>query len=399
MGQRSPPIFLWYHIQASGLMPSPTVPSRRRLERIVPVDMLVAPLDESANCGGSGVENRDFVLFDDLPKSAFVGMVGRTFVHHTRGTGREGAVDDIAVPGNPAAIGGTPKNIVVAMIKDPLEGFLGVEVVASGGVFYAFGFSGRAARVKDKERGFAVERLGGAVVRGFGHQLVPPVVAARFHLDRFVDPIEDETFFDGGRFGKRVIDRLFKRQRLATTPARVGGDLEFCVGVVVAVGDCLSRKTGEDDRVDRANPSTGEHGDRQLRHHGHVDRNDIAPADAELLHAVGRLADFAVQLGISQRAAIARLAFPEDGQFVAEAGGDVSVEAVGADIGLTTDKPLGVGFVPDHCFSKRLEPVELFASQVGPELRRIGLGLVPESLILVERFDACLGGKFRAGRK
>ncbi len=29
MGQRSPPITRWYHIQASGLIGSPTLPSRR----------------------------------------------------------------------------------------------------------------------------------------------------------------------------------------------------------------------------------------------------------------------------------------------------------------------------------------------------------------------------------
>ena len=32
-GQRPPPMTLWYHIQASGLIGSPTVPSRRRLDR------------------------------------------------------------------------------------------------------------------------------------------------------------------------------------------------------------------------------------------------------------------------------------------------------------------------------------------------------------------------------
>src|SRR6266567_2189375 len=32
-GQRPPPIFLWYHIHASGLIGSPTVPSRRSDER------------------------------------------------------------------------------------------------------------------------------------------------------------------------------------------------------------------------------------------------------------------------------------------------------------------------------------------------------------------------------
>ena len=33
IGQRPPPTVLWYHIQASGLIGSPTVPRMRRLER------------------------------------------------------------------------------------------------------------------------------------------------------------------------------------------------------------------------------------------------------------------------------------------------------------------------------------------------------------------------------
>ncbi len=33
IGQRSPPMTRWYHIHASGLIGSPTVPRRRRLER------------------------------------------------------------------------------------------------------------------------------------------------------------------------------------------------------------------------------------------------------------------------------------------------------------------------------------------------------------------------------
>ena len=36
MGQRPPPMISWYHIQASGLIGSPTEPSRRRLERSRP---------------------------------------------------------------------------------------------------------------------------------------------------------------------------------------------------------------------------------------------------------------------------------------------------------------------------------------------------------------------------
>jgi hypothetical protein len=34
IGQRPPPTVLWYHIQASGLIGSPTVPRMRRLDRL-----------------------------------------------------------------------------------------------------------------------------------------------------------------------------------------------------------------------------------------------------------------------------------------------------------------------------------------------------------------------------
>ena len=102
--------------------------------QIVLVDPVVAPLDERADGGRGGVENRDAVLLDDLPEAAFVGPVRRPFVHHHRGAGRQRAVDDVAVPGDPAAIGRTPKDVFIAMVEDPLERFLGEQVVAGRGV-------------------------------------------------------------------------------------------------------------------------------------------------------------------------------------------------------------------------------------------------------------------------
>ena len=35
IGQRSPPIMRWYHIQASGLIPSPTVPKQPQARQVV----------------------------------------------------------------------------------------------------------------------------------------------------------------------------------------------------------------------------------------------------------------------------------------------------------------------------------------------------------------------------
>ena len=126
--------------------------------QIVLLDVLVAPLDERANRRRGGVEDRDLVLLDDLPEAAFIRAVRRAFVHQDRRAGGERAVDDVAVAGDPAEIGGAPEDVVVAMIEDPLKRFLDEQVVAGGRVLDALRFAGGAAGVEDEQRRFAVER-------------------------------------------------------------------------------------------------------------------------------------------------------------------------------------------------------------------------------------------------
>ena len=325
IGQRSPPIMRWYHIHASGLMPSPTVPKQPQARQVVLLDVLVAPLDERANRGRGRVEDRDFVLFDELPEAAFVRIVRRAFVHQHRRAGRERAVDDVAVAGDPADVGRAPEDVVVAMVEHPLERFLDEQVVAGRRVLDALGFAGRAAGVEDEQRRFAVHRRGRAIGRRLLHQLVPPEVAAGLHVHLGAtgsasapDATQHDALFDGRTLGERLVDRLLERQHLAAPPAAVGRDLQLGAGVAVALGDRLGREAGEDHRVDRADPRTGQHRDRQLRHHRHVDRHAVARLDAEVLEHVRELAHFAVQLGIRERARVARLAFPENRRAVAQ---------------------------------------------------------------------------------
>ena len=99
-----------------------------------------------------------------------------------------------------------------------------------------------------------------------------------------------------GTFGQRLIDRFFQRQRLAAPPADVGRDLQLGLRVAVAIGDRLGRKAAKNHRVNRADPRAGQHRDRQLGHHRHVDRNAIARLNAKLLQHIGELANFAMQL-------------------------------------------------------------------------------------------------------
>ena len=69
----------------------------------------------------------------------------------------------------------------------------------------------------------------------------------------------------------------------------------------------------------RADPGAGQHRDRQLRDHRHVDRDAVAGPDPELLERVGGLADLALEVGVGQRPGVAGLADPVVGDLVAEA--------------------------------------------------------------------------------
>jgi hypothetical protein len=83
-------------------------------------------------------------------KAAGVRGAGHPFVHEAGGPVGEGTVHDVAVAGNPADIGGTPVDIGIPMVEGPLEGHVGVEVVAPGGVDDPLGLAGGAAGIEDE---------------------------------------------------------------------------------------------------------------------------------------------------------------------------------------------------------------------------------------------------------
>src|SRR5690606_16525438 len=73
--------------------------------------MFVAPLDEGANGGGRSVENVDLVLLDDFPEAIELREIGRALVHDGRRADKKRSVDDVAVTGDPADIGGAPVDV------------------------------------------------------------------------------------------------------------------------------------------------------------------------------------------------------------------------------------------------------------------------------------------------
>ena len=118
-GQRSPPMTWWYQTHASGLIGSPTDPSSRSDDRSCVCRPLGAPAHERANRRRRRVEDRDAVALDDRPEAILLRPVGRAFVHHDRRAVGQRSVHDVAVPGDPADVGGAPVDVVFLADRRP----------------------------------------------------------------------------------------------------------------------------------------------------------------------------------------------------------------------------------------------------------------------------------------
>ena len=178
IGQRPSPTTRWYHSQASGLIGSPTEPSRRSDCAAGLLHRRFALAHQRADRGRRGVEDVDLVLVDDLPEARDVGIVRHALEHQRGRAVGERAVDDVAVPGDPADIGRAPVDVAVVVVEDVLVRHRRVDEVAAGRVQHALRLAGRARGVEDEQRVFRVHLLRRAVGRHLGDLLVVPDVAA-----------------------------------------------------------------------------------------------------------------------------------------------------------------------------------------------------------------------------
>ena len=206
--------------------------------------------------------------------------------------------------------------------------------------------------------------------------------------------LDDDRRLDRRRVGERLVGVLLEPDRLAAPIAAVGGDQDLGPAVVDPARQRLRREAAEHDRVRRPDPGAGEHRDRQLGDHRHVDRDPVAGLDAELLERVGRLADLALEVAEGQRPGVARLADPVVGDLVAQAALDVAVDAVVGDVELAAGEPLRERQLPFERLVERLRPVDPLAGALRPERLEVGLRL---GVQVGGRVG--LGGEGRVGRE
>ena len=139
-----------------------------------------------------------------------------------------------------------------------------------------------------------------------------------------------------------------QRDPAALAPGLVLGDQHAWPGAGQPLAQRLGREAAEHDHVRRADAGAGQHRDRQLRDHAHVDPDHVALADAELAQRAGEPAHLVLELGVGDRPVLLvhRLRHEVVGDLVAVAGLDVPVEAVGRDVQLAVGEPGAVRRVP-----------------------------------------------------
>ena len=149
------------------------------------------------------------------------------------------------------------------------------------------------------------------------------------HLDVVAAAAHDhDTSVIDGRRRERLVGGRLQGEHVAAAVAAVGGDQHLGLGVVDAVAQRVGAEAAEHDAVGGADAGAGQHRDGRLGDHRQVDVDPVADADAEALQHVGEPLRLVEQVGVGERAGVARLALPVEGDLVAPAGEHVAVEAV-----------------------------------------------------------------------
>jgi hypothetical protein len=228
------------------------------------------------------VEDGHAVTLDDLPPAVAVREVRRPLVQNRRRAVAEGPVDDVAVAGDPADVGGAPVDVGLRLqVEDVVVRRGAADEVAGGRVNDALRLGGRAGRVHEEQEVLRVHRLGraaGGVVVEL--EVVQPDVAPLLPRDLVAGAADDEAAGDAGYVGERLVGGALERHRRAAPPRFVLRDEHLAAHVVHPAGEGVGGEAAEDDGVRRAEPRAGEHRDRQLRDHAQVDGDAGAAADS-----------------------------------------------------------------------------------------------------------------------
>ena len=200
-------------------------------------DRPIARLHQGADRRRCRVEGVDLVLVDHLPEAGVRRIVGHALEHQRGGAVAERSVEDVAVTGHPAHVGGAPVDVAVVIVEHVLVRDRGIDQVAARCVQNALGLAGRARRIEDEQRILGADLFARAVGRDALRRLVVVDVAAGRHGDGGAGVSHHDHRGDvAGSLGGGVGIHL-QGDLAAAADAFVGGDEDVRARILDAAGE------------------------------------------------------------------------------------------------------------------------------------------------------------------
>ena len=344
---------------------------------------LVALAHQGTDGGGRGVVDVDLVLVHHLPVTGGVRVGGHALEHQGGGAVGQRPVDDVAVAGDPAHVGGAPVDVAVLIVEHVLVGQGALQQVAGGGVHHALGLAGGAGGVQGEQRVLAVDPFRFAVRVRLGERVVVPDVTLVVPVDIAAGAFHHQAGVDRIAAAQGLVGVGFQCHHLAAAHAFVGGDQGAGAGVLDAVLEGFRREAAEHHRVNRADAGAGQHGVGRFRDHRHVDHHPVAFFHAAVLQGVGEARHLLEQFLVGDVLFLVGLVALPDDRGLLGALGQVAVDAVVAGVELAALEPGRAAFleVPVADRVPAGLPVEQLVRALGPE--RIGIvdGLLIPAII------------------
>ena len=253
----------------------------------------------------------DVKLFRNAPHPSRIRIGRHAFIKDTGGRQGQGTIHDVGMTRNPTDIRHAPVDIFRMDILIGLGCSRDVGQVATRAVLASLGFACCAARVHQEKRGFGIhdDWINPAPPEVFQH-IVQEIVASLHHglrrdaLTLVAAPDEDLVDFLAflpGNLDSNVRTGLVIHKLPAAIVA-IGVNHDAASGVRRTKPGRFSTESAKDDRVDDAQPRAGQHRDRQLRDHRHMNRHAIAGSQsAEVPEHRGHLVHAREQLLVSHR--------------------------------------------------------------------------------------------------
>ncbi len=216
------------------------------------------------------------MLFGDLPKAVTFWVRRYPFKKQGRRPRTQWAVNDVAVPRNPADVRGAEVNLAWLVLKHIDKGVCRPDHVARTGMHHSLGLPGATTGIQNEQEVLRLHFHSGKG-SGLGRKyFVVPHIAAFLHGDGLMGTLVDHDAMYAWTGCESHVDHTLERYRFRTPKRTVAGYEGGSLGIEHPVGNAFRGKAPENDRMHRPHSSAGQNGHRQFRNHAHVDTDPVA---------------------------------------------------------------------------------------------------------------------------